>query len=300
MAEGRYTRIKSIFWNDEKTKLWDDDTRYLALYILTSPHNNILGCHVLPKLYICADLGWNMERLDKAFLKLLDDGFIQYDDTNNLIFIANYLKHNPIENGNQAKGAEKQLAELPKSPLLQDLKQSLKQFEKPFLKPLIERIPEPNGKPVTVTVTATATVTTPPISPPGENASAEFDKQLEAVAGLFKQENKTDEVTEPPVESSSAYPADFEAFWHEYPRKKEKQAAFKCWKARKKEGHLPRDMLLAASRYAAECARRGTEEQYIKLAKSFLGPAKPFTEYLTEAGKVVNLHARDDPKPYRG
>lgn len=169
MAVGRYTRIKSIFWHDEKTRLWDDEARYLALYLLTSPHNNILGCHVLPKLYICADLGWDMERLGKAFAKLLGDGFIKYDDANNLIFIVNYLKHNPIENPNQAKAAEKQLVELPKSPLLQDLKRSLKQFDKPFLEQLAKRIPEP----VTVTVTVTETVTTTtPISPPNEESDS--------------------------------------------------------------------------------------------------------------------------------
>jgi DnaD/phage-associated family protein len=174
MAEGRYTRIKSKFWTDEKARKWDSETKFLALYLLTSPHNNILGCYVLPKLYICADLGWDDKQLGKPFNKLLQDGFIKYDDINCLILLCNYLKHNPIENGNQATGAIKQLDELPKSPLLQELKQLIEQLGKPFLKPLAERI----GKPVTVTVTETVTVTTTtPISPSTEKPEPNFEPE---------------------------------------------------------------------------------------------------------------------------
>ncbi|HBG02220.1 MAG TPA: hypothetical protein DDW87_11695 [Firmicutes bacterium] len=166
MAEGRYTRIKSRFWTDEKTRTWNDDTKFLALYILTSPHNNILGCFVLPKLYICADLGWESKKLSKPFNKLLQDGFIQYDEGNCLLFISKYLLHNPIDNPNQATGAIKVLEELPTSSVMLSLKQLLEQFCKPFLEPLIQQLAERIGKPVTVTITVTETVNNPPVIPP--------------------------------------------------------------------------------------------------------------------------------------
>jgi DnaD/phage-associated family protein len=154
MTEGRYTKLKSKFWTDEKARKWDSDTKFLALYLLTSPHKNMLGCYVLPKLYICADLGWDLKQLDKPFLKLLDDSFIKYDSDNELIFLCNFLKHNQLENGNQVKGALTVLNELPQSPLLHDLKLLLERLGKPFLKPLLEQL----GKPVTVTVTEKVTV----------------------------------------------------------------------------------------------------------------------------------------------
>lgn len=293
MAEGRYTRIKSIFWNDEKVKLWSDDAKLLALYLLTSPHNNILGCHVLPKLYISADLSWDTKRLDEAFNQLLNDGFIKYDDTNRLLLIVNYLKHNPIENGNQAKAALKQLAELPKSPLLQDLKQLLKQLNKPFVEPLLKRIPEP----VTVTVAVTEPVNntcTPNGCDSDSNAPAEnplFDggAQLDDEAGKGMKQ--------------SEYTADFEKFWEVYPRRKEKQAAYRCWKARLREGIQPRVMIEAARLYAEDCCRKGTQEEYIKQAKTFLGPTKPFLEYFESNRKVVSINAGASSggfKPYTG
>ena len=98
MAEGRYSRIKSRFWNDEKVVEWDDDTKLLALYLMSSPHHNILGCYYLPMGYIYEDLNWETKRLGKPFAKLLAEGFIKYDKTTKVILVTNYLKNNPIPN----------------------------------------------------------------------------------------------------------------------------------------------------------------------------------------------------------
>ncbi|NSG13162.1 hypothetical protein HFM87_16200, partial [Blautia producta] len=39
----------------------------------------------------------------------------------------------------------------------------------------------------------------------------------------------------------------------------------------------------AVKRYADECQRQKTEQKYIKLAATFLGPSTPFMDYLGEA-----------------
>jgi len=76
------------------------------------------------------------------------------------------------------------------------------------------------------------------------------------------------------------YTTDFESFWQHYPRRKEKTAAFRVWKARLKEGHTAKEMIMAARNYALECKQKRVPVEYIKHAKTFLGPAKPFLEYL--------------------
>ena len=82
------------------------------------------------------------------------------------------------------------------------------------------------------------------------------------------------------------YPADFEAFWQAYPkaRRKEKRAAYKAWKTRLKQGKAqgitPDKLITAARHYAAEMEAKGKEPEYIKLPKTFLGPTKPFEEYI--------------------
>lgn len=97
-----------------------------------------------------------------------------------------------------------------------------------------------------------------------------------------------DLIDKKPVEK---YADEFEELWSWYPRKTEKKAAYACWKARKKAGHLARDMLEAVKVYAQECA--GKEERYIKHAKTFLGPNTPFVDCLN-GGKVVNISGRYD------
>ena len=78
----------------------------------------------------------------------------------------------------------------------------------------------------------------------------------------------------------TGYTPEFDSFWNEYPRHKEKQAAFKTWNTRLKERVSPSDLILAAINYANECRERGTAESYIKLPKTFLGPSKPYEDYL--------------------
>lgn len=84
------------------------------------------------------------------------------------------------------------------------------------------------------------------------------------------------------------YDAHFEKFWAVYPQKVEKQRAYRCWKIRIREGlsegltteGLVRDLVDAAKNYAAECQRQGTQQRYIKHAATFLGPDKPYLDWI--------------------
>ncbi|WP_027365088.1 replication protein [Desulfotruncus alcoholivorax] len=84
------------------------------------------------------------------------------------------------------------------------------------------------------------------------------------------------------------YDTYFEKFWTVYPRKVEKQRAYRCWKIRIREGlaegltmeGLVRDLVDAAKHYAYECQKNGTQQRYIKLAATFLGPDKPYMDWI--------------------
>lgn len=307
MAEGRYTRIKSRFWVDEKVRAWDNDTRFLALYLLTSPHNNILGCYVLPKLYICEDIGWLPEQLTKPFNQLIEDDFIKYDESNRVMLLSNYLKHNPIENGNQATAAIKQLNELPTSPLFQDLKALLEQLNKPFLEPLLKQI----GDPVTVTVTVTVTENrncNNICSPGGESDCNDAPAENPEQGGAQERDCAKTAPGEKPAPTvgkapgkGEEYTVDFEHFWALYPKHVEKKRAFKNWKTRLKDGDRAEEMIRAAENYAKHCGNRKTESQYIKHASTFLGPDKPFLDFVYGVPVEENRqNARAEPKGFQG
>lgn len=169
-----YTKIESSFWQDDKMREISDDARYLMLYLLSSPHRNILGFYYLPIPYACFDLQWSEERFRKGFQELLDNGRVAYDFNAHILLVVNYLKHNPLENPNQVKSAIGKLDELPDTALLDAFGTVLKRLYKPLLEPLCERLRERLGKPVTVT--GTETVPVPPLTPPrGERPAAPCD-----------------------------------------------------------------------------------------------------------------------------
>jgi len=77
------------------------------------------------------------------------------------------------------------------------------------------------------------------------------------------------------------YPDSFEELWTIYPKRSgdnPKKGAFSAWRARQKEGVTHDDMLEGTKRYAAYCLAEGNVgTRFVKQAKAFLGPERPFT-----------------------
>ena len=86
------------------------------------------------------------------------------------------------------------------------------------------------------------------------------------------------------VNVNDIYTPVFEDLWKIYPRKKEKAAAYKAYKARLHE-YSEEQLLTATKRYAEECRIMNTEERYIKHGSTFFGPSLPFADYLAEDWK---------------
>ena len=86
------------------------------------------------------------------------------------------------------------------------------------------------------------------------------------------------------VNVNDIYTPVFEDLWKTYPRKKEKAAAYKAYKARLHE-YSEDQLLTATRRYAEECRILKTEERYIKHGATFFGPSLPFADYLAEDWK---------------
>lgn len=91
--------------------------------------------------------------------------------------------------------------------------------------------------------------------------------------------NKNDKNVENEKKKNN-YSVEFESFWKCYPRRKEKAKAYRCYQARLKDGYSAEELVKAAGAYSDECQQMDKEERYIKLAATFLGPDKPFEEYL--------------------
>lgn len=115
----RYQKIESKIWNDEKFTRLTPMQQRLFFYILTCPHGNLIGLFVLKKGYICEDLKCLPKDLDKDLTSLCESKLIYFDNTTQVVWIKNFLKHNPITNPNQRKAAVKMIMDLPNTFLLQ-------------------------------------------------------------------------------------------------------------------------------------------------------------------------------------
>ena len=88
--------------------------------------------------------------------------------------------------------------------------------------------------------------------------------------------------------NQSVFDLHFEKFWTAYPRKVEKRRAYRCYKNRITEclagglatEDLVRDLANAAANYAEGCRRQDTQLRYIKHPATFLGPDKPYLDWL--------------------
>jgi len=140
MAEGRYVRVATKLWLDEKVRTLSENGRILYLYILTSPHSNMAGYYYLPEMYIAHDLQWSEKRVSGTLRELFEKGLINRCPDTSVTHIPNYLKYNPIQNENQAKGANKRLKELPKTPLIKELEKSCESFTDGLFEVLFEGI----------------------------------------------------------------------------------------------------------------------------------------------------------------
>lgn len=238
----RYQNIHSQIWHDEKFRTLSSDAKHLFLYVMTSPHSNAIGLYVCPKEYICADLGWAITRVVKAFSELLQANLILYDEFCNLICIINHLKYNPIINKNQAISAAKIVKELPRSKLYSII---LKQLQEIYHEPLRRQLEEQYNK----------------------SFDKSFDESFNHVLLQPETETETETIKEIKEKNDLRKRNEclnlFKKFWEAYPKKRSIGQAEKAW-----DKLNPDEQLLATM--LAKIERAKTSEVWLKNDGQFI------------------------------
>jgi len=119
------------------------DRYELFLEILISQHSNMVGVFKCPDFYLCADMSWKMEDLQKHLASLVDIGLVYKDEPRSLIMIDPTLGMNPIESyrtPQQVEMAVKVLHHLPQSKIYRPLVKYLTPLNKPLIKPAIKKL----------------------------------------------------------------------------------------------------------------------------------------------------------------
>jgi hypothetical protein len=100
-----FGQVQTKFWDGASSvKGLSDGAKLLALYLLTCPHHNSLGCFGLPMGYIAGDTGWQPQVIRRRLAELEGEGFAFYDEAAGWVIMPSYLKHNPAKNRDHMKG----------------------------------------------------------------------------------------------------------------------------------------------------------------------------------------------------
>lgn len=102
-----YGSIQTSFWENSEIQSLPDQAKVLAIYLLTGPHSNMLGCLRLPDGYISEDLKWEIEISQNSFKKLSEIDFLTRDIGSSWVVIHHFLKWNPVQNPRQGIGIQK-------------------------------------------------------------------------------------------------------------------------------------------------------------------------------------------------
>lgn len=113
--------------------------------------------------------------------------------------------------------------------------------------------------------------------------------KMRNIVDLEKKSEGIDKNLDTEKNSKSKYSTEFERFWSVYPRNDGKGMAYNQYKARLNDGYSQEELITAAMNYREECIRDRTEKKYIKMAKTFLGAATPFLDYLPRKNVQVDI-----------
>jgi hypothetical protein len=126
--------------------------------MIHGPFSNGLGLYQAGRLAMAESLGWSSKAFDKAFEEVLAHGMAIYCDDHRVLYLPNFMKHNPPGSTNVAKNWVRLIDSLPECHLVNSWIQQFKAFAEAF--PQAFRVPLPEAVTTASRTTTTTTTTT--------------------------------------------------------------------------------------------------------------------------------------------
>ena len=120
-----YGKVSPQFWTGKTGKALrgDLEAQVVAMYLMTSPHANMIGVYHLPMLYLSHETGLSIEGASKGLAKCVELGFCVYDDESETVFVVEMAAHQVgeelKESDNRVKSVVRQFKAI-SSPLIAD------------------------------------------------------------------------------------------------------------------------------------------------------------------------------------
>jgi len=90
-----YGKVSPQFWVGKTGKMLRGnlEAQVLALYLMTSPHANMIGIYYCPVEYMAKETGLTIEGASKALQRLVDIDFCTYEAEEELVFVHSFAEH---------------------------------------------------------------------------------------------------------------------------------------------------------------------------------------------------------------
>jgi hypothetical protein len=117
-----YGTVASQFWvrGTGKELRGDKDAQIVALYLMTSPHANMIGVFHLPVMYLAHETGLSIADAQAALVRLTAKDFCTYEEDSEWIcvhrFAANQIGEELKDGDKRIKGVLNELAKIPLGP----------------------------------------------------------------------------------------------------------------------------------------------------------------------------------------
>jgi hypothetical protein len=121
-----YSKVSPQFWIGTTGKIirgFGRDAQLVGLYLMTSPHANMLGLYYLPKLFIAHETGLTIEGGQKGLARCIEAHFCSYDKATEMVWVhemAAYQVGEQLSGGDKrCLGIQNEYDSLPENPFLQ-------------------------------------------------------------------------------------------------------------------------------------------------------------------------------------
>lgn len=110
-----YGQVSPKFWTGEtgKSLRGNPELQVLAIYLMTSPHSDMIGIYHLPIMYLCHETGLGLEGASKGLESLSEMGFCLYDEKSEYVWVKEFAKYQVgaslSEGDNRVKSIQKRV-----------------------------------------------------------------------------------------------------------------------------------------------------------------------------------------------
>ena len=143
---GRYRKIDTKIWNDEKFRALSDHGKLAFLFLLTHPHMTSLGAMRATLPGLATEIGWTPKAFREAFMEAFRKGMVKHDETASCLALPRFLKYNGPESPNVVKSWADALDLIPECDLKHEVIQSVKAFTEALTEGFAEALPKAFGK----------------------------------------------------------------------------------------------------------------------------------------------------------